>query len=219
MSKKVLLIPNIIICIVVSLILFIMPIEYKNKSTFFCVYCVYLFYNIFGCFLNFIITNNNLKNNINNIPIFNLYLLFNIFLMFILFVVRFINISTSLMIIILLIFVGIYSVLVYLLYNSKIHISNTENKIVTSIKDAKSWKVKIEIILSSSSKDKVISEKLNNLYEKVRYMDITSNEYTKTIDESINKVFSEIKENITIEEIEKLNCLLEERKIILKNNK
>ena len=218
MKKQYLLISNIIIFMIISVIVFILPIYLKNTASFICTYIIYLLFNVIGCIFNLKITEENLKKDLNNLPILNVYILLDIIFTIILFCSRCINISINIIIILLAMIIGIYVLILYSLYNAKKYINNKNDKIVSLTHNAKKWKNKLEILVLNN-KNADISNELKDLVEIVKYMDITSNDNTFEVDEKINMIFNKMKDNITIEEIKKLNTLFNERKIILKNNK
>ena len=218
MKKQHFLIPNIIICIIISLIVFIMPTEYKNAQSFKYIYIAYIAYNLIGCFINYKITSSKLNKDINNIPIINAYIVFNVVITIFLFIGRCFYISESITIILLLIFIGIYFIFAYSLYYAKVYINNRSEEIKNQTENTRNWKAKIEILKENNKEHEFMNE-INKLYETIKYMDMTSNNQTVEIDRKITQIIDSINNSITIDEIQQLNKLFNERKIILKNSK
>ena len=218
MKKQHFLIQNIIICIIISLIVFIMPTEYKNAQSFRYIYIAYIAYNLIGCFINYKITSSKLNKDINNIPLINAYIIFNVVITIFLFIGRCSYISESITIILLLIFIGIYFIFAYSLYYAKVYINNRNEEINNQTANTKYWKSKIEILKENNKKNEFTNE-INKLYETIKYMDMTSNNQTVEIDSKITQIIENINNNITINGIQQLNELFNERKIILKNSK
>ena len=75
------------------------------------------------------------------------------------------------------------------------------------------------IKLIKESLDYFNGEQINKLYETIKYMDMTSNNQTVEIDSKITQIIDSINNSITINEIQQLNELFNERKIILINSK
>lgn len=218
MRKQHFLIPNVVICIIISLIVFIMPVEYKNAQSFIYIYIAYIVYNLVGCFINYKITSRKLNKDINNIPLINAYITFNVIITILLFIGRCFYISESITTILILIFVGIYFILAYSLYYAREYINNRSEEIKNQTANTKSWKSKIEILKENNKNHELIKE-INVLYETIKYMDTTSNNETIEIDNKITQIIENITNNIDIDVIKQLNELLNERKIILKNSK
>ena len=218
MKRQHFLIPNVIICTIISLIVFILPVEYKNEQSFKYIYITYIAYNFIGCFINFTTTSSILKKDIHNIPFINMYIIFNIILTMFLFIGRCIYISENITIILLLVFIGIYFIFIYSLYYAKVYINNRSEKIKNQTANAKNWKTKIEIIKENNTNHELINE-INKLYETIKYMDVTSNDKTLEIDNKITKMIENLYNSININEIQQLNKLFNERTILLKNSK
>ena len=57
------------------------------------------------------------------------------------------------------------------------------------------------------------------MLETLKYMDITSNESIKDIDDEINELVKNLEKNIELETIKRIKKLVNKRKIVLKNEK
>ncbi len=216
--KKNYFIPNVIVFVIISIILFLLPLEYKNVSSFVFTYIVYIIFTGFGIYLVQKWPKGNLKKDVNNITILSMHALFQIILIILLFCSRCIFISEYLTLIILTVILGIYILLFYLFSQVKQLINKTEDKIIERTKNAQKWQAKLEILVLNNQ-NKNITKNLQKIYETVKYMDSTSHEEVQKVDEQINEIFSKIKDDITTVEIEQLTKLFNERKIILKNSK
>lgn len=217
MKAKNILIPNIIICIVVSIIAFLVPTNIPI-TTFLVTYVLYLLFQIFSWLLCIKTTEKDIKKRVNNTPIWMIYVLFHILFIILLFCSRCLKISFPLIIILCVILLGMYSLLIFLLYKTKNYIIQKDSQIKTTTQTTKSWKIRLEIIISKNKNDSLAKE-LNELYETLKYIDTTSNESTIQIDEKINNILNHKKETLTLEEIQQLDQLWKERSIILKNTK
>ena len=215
MNKKHFIIPASIIFLVVSLVVFLIPVDVKNTSSFIVTYCVYLLFNIFSILIIQKNTKNTVKEEINGLSIYYIYGVFNLILILLWVLTKFIYINVNISIIILLIASLIYGLLLYFLINSKKFINQKENNNIAKIKVVKKWLSKIEIILNENKDNK----DLNKLYEILRYMDHIPIEETQILDEKIENAIDNIVKNINKENIEKAIKLLNERNVILKNNK
>lgn len=208
--------PNIIICIVISLITIILPIETKNTASFIYNLTCFIVFNIIGCFINNRLIENDLKKNLNNIPAFSIYLIFDTLLTVLLFFSKIVNITISLSVILTLILFSIYFVIVYLLINAKKYINKHSNEVDNNTYDARNWLSSVEILVANEGKN---NKNLNRLYENLKYMDVTSNCSTSQIDTEINELIKKIEKSIDNETIYAIEKLLNKRKVILKNKK
>lgn len=216
MKNLKIIIPNIVMCIIVCLIAVILPIEIKNTTSFIYTLICYIFFNIVGCFLSIKMMENTLSKNIHNIPIMYIYIIFDILLTIILFFSRCLNISISISIILTLIFFAIYFIIIYSLIYAKGYINNNEDKIRENTYNAKNWISSIEILVNNEEKN---NKDLEELLETLKYMDITSNESIKDIDDEINELVKNLEKNIELETIKRIKKLVNKRKIVLKNEK
>ena len=69
------------------------------------------------------------------------------------------------------------------------------------------------------TKEERYNKELNNLYDILKYMDVTSNKATNEIDNEINELINVIEKKVELETINSIEKLLNKRKIILKNEK
>lgn len=210
------ILPNIIICIVISLVAIILPVEIKNTTSFIYNLICFIVFNIIGCFVNNSLIENNLKKDLNNTPVFYLYIIFNILLVILLFISKVVNITINISIILTLILFTIYFLMVYSLIHAKKYINNHNDKIDKNTYNVRNWISTIEILLTKEGKN---NKDLNKLYETLKYMDVTSNDSTYEIDSEINELIKKVKKNIEKETILSIEKLVNERKIILKNGK
>lgn len=134
----------------------------------------------------------------------------------ILFFSRCINISISISIILTLIFFAIYFIIIYSLIYAKGYINNNEDKIRENTYNAKNWMSSIEILLNNEEKN---NKDLEELLETLKYMDITSNESIKDIDDEINELVKNLEKNIELQTIKCIKKLVNKRKIVLKMKK
>ena len=214
MNKKHFFVPSLIFFIALSCIVLLVPIEIKNFVAFSIIFASIIFFNITSIL---IISRNiisKIDKDIYNIPAGCIYIIFNILLFVLLLISKIIYISTNVLMILLISIVAIYSILMYFLLGAKNYIIDRGNDKRNNIAYHKKWLTKIEIIKANNYSDSV-----NELYEKIKYMDPIQIEETKTIDEKIDKIFEEIADNVTEKQIENLNKLINERNIVLKNNK
>lgn len=216
MKNLKIIIPNIVMCIIVCLVAVILPIEIKNTTSFIYTLICYIFFNIVGCFLSTKMMENTLSKNIHNIPTMYIYVIFDILLTIILFFSRCINISISISIILTLILLAIYFIIIYSLIYAKGYINNNENKIREKTYNAKNWISSIEVLVNNEEKN---NKDLEELLEILKYMDITSKESMKDIDDEINELVKSLEKNIELETIKCIKKLVNKRKIILKNEK
>ena len=208
--------PNIIVCIVLSLIAIILPIVPQNTISFIYSLCCFILFNIIGCFINNRLIENNLKKDLNNIPTFYLYIIFDILLTLLLFVQKIISISINLAVILTMILFTAFFVMAYLLINAKKYINNHDEEVYKKTCNSKKWITSIEYLLT---KEERYNKELNNLYDILKYMDVTSNKATNEIDNEINELINVIEKKVELETINSIEKLLNKRKIILKNEK
>ena len=98
------------------------------------------------------------------------------------------------------------------------YIENTQNKNDMKMSKCKNWQMQIEILINNEKNNKCIND-LKLLFEDIKYSDYSSNEATKNIDTEIDNIIENLKQNLTTENIETLRTKINERRIILKNNK
>lgn len=216
MKNNKLIIPNIVVSIVIVLLSLILPVEIKNTASFFYTMICFILFNLVGCFMNVKITENNLRKDINNIPIIYIYVVFDIILAIYLIISKCINVTINISVILTLIMFTIYFVIVYSLIHAKKYINGNSEKVYEKIYDAKKWLTSIEILVKNEGK---YNKELSNLYEMLKYMDLTSNESTYEIDNEINTLINKIEKKVDLETITSIEKLVNKRKIVLKNER
>lgn len=218
MNKNNFIVPNIIITIIISVIYFLSSIKNLGSSIFYIVYALFLGFNILGCIIIGRKIRNKIKEDINIAQFIIVYSVFYFFSTVILFLNRngIFSLNTILMI-----YTGIYgfySIITYLLSNSMKYLENNQNKNDMKTSKCKNWQMQIEILINNEKNNKCIND-LKLLFEDIKYSDYSSNEATKNIDTEIDNIIENLKQNLTTENIETLRTKINERRIILKNNK
>ena len=218
MSKKHFLIPSIIIVLIISIIILLIPIKIQYELGFIITYLYYLIFNILSLFVICKNTSSILKKDILNVSVIYIYIFLNIITIVLLVFSKFIFINTSIVVILNLILVLISFVLFFFLINGNKLIINQEEKIVNKTKRVSDLETRIEILLNNCT-DKDIKKDLTNLYEIVKYMDPVENDVTRELDIKIDNLLKKIEKDIDINSIKELIKLINERKVIIENNK
>ncbi len=218
MSKKHFLIPSIIIVLIISIIILLIPIKIQNELGFIITFLYYLIFNILSLFVICKNTSSILKKDILNVSVIYIYIFLNIITIVLLVFSKFIFINTSIVVILNLILVLISFVLFFFLINGNKLIINQEEKIVNKTKRVSDLETRIEILLNNCT-DKDIKKDLTNLYEIVKYMDPVENDVTRELDIKIDNLLKKIEKDIDINSIKELIKLINERKVIIENNK
>ena len=215
MNKKHFIIPAIIIFIVATLIVFLIPVDIQNTSSFVFAYCAYLLFNIFSILVIEKNMRNIVKEEVHGVSIYYIFGIFNFIILSLWVSTKLIYINTNILVIILLIILLIYTLLLYALVHGKNFINRKEVDKGNHIELIKKWLSKVEIFLNDDKNNK----KLKEIYELLRYMDPISIEETQDVDKKIDDVMNTIIKNVDEENLEKVIKLLNERNIILKNYK
>ena len=218
MSKKHFLIPSIIIVLIISIIILLISIKIQNELGFIITFLYYLIFNILSLFVICKNTSSILKKDILNVSVIYIYIFLNIITIVLLVFSKFIFINTSIVVILNLILVLISFVLFFFLINGNKLIINQEEKIVNKTKRVSDLETRIEILLNNCT-DKDIKKDLTNLYEIVKYMDPVENDVTRELDIKIDNLLKKIEKDIDINSIKELIKLINERKVIIENNK
>lgn len=218
MSKKHFLIPSIIIVLIISIIILLIPIKIQNELGFIITFLYYLIFNILSLFVICKNTSSILKKDILNVSVIYIYIFLNIITIVLLVFSKFIFINTSIVVILNLILVLISFVLFFFLINGNKLIINQEEKIVNKTKRVSDLETRIEILLNNCT-DQDIKKDLTNLYEIVKYMDPVENDVTRELDIKIDNLLKKIEKDIDINSIKELIKLINERKVIIENNK
>ena len=140
------ILPNIIICIVISLVAIILPVEIKNTTSFIYNLICFIVFNIIGCFVNNSLIENNLKKDLNNTPVFYLYIIFNILLAILLFISKVVNITINISIILTLILFTIY--FLFILSDSCFFAEHCKASVLFLIFTPFSCKIRFKVFLS-----------------------------------------------------------------------
>lgn len=218
MNKNNFIVPNIIITIIISVTYFLSPIKNLEFSIFYIVYALFLGFNILGCIIIGRKIRNKIKKDINITQFIIVYSVFYFFSTVILFLTRNGIFSLNTILIIYTGIYGFYSIITYLLSNSMKYLENNQNKNDMKMSKCKNWQMQLEILIKNEKSNKFIND-LKLLFEDIKYSDYSSNQATNDIDTEIDDLIENLKQNLTTENIEILKRKINERKIILKNNK
>ncbi|HIR58674.1 MAG TPA: hypothetical protein IAB38_01350 [Candidatus Onthousia excrementipullorum] len=218
MSKKHFLIPSIIIVLIISIIILLIPIKIQNELGFIITFLYYLIFNMLSLFVICKNTSSLLKKDMLNVSVIYIYIFLNIITIVFLIFSKLIFINTSIVVILNLILALISFILLFFLINGNKLIINQEEKIVNKTKRVSDLETRVEILLNNCT-DKDIKKDLTNLYETVKYMDPVENDVTSELDIKIDNLLKKIEKNIDINSIKELIKLINERKVIIENNK
>ena len=218
MKKNNFAIPLFVVVIVVSLILFIIPYDSYNFTSYLLLNIFFLVFNVCSYFLIMKNTENNLKKDIYNLPLFKVFLSFDFLIFILLLIFRFIEISVIWSVIAILIVSALYFGYVYFVVLGVNHIKNKDDEIKEKTKKHDVWISNTERLIINNENDEMKKD-LNDLLELIKYMDPVSSESTKEIDEKIDNIFEKLSKEVNKENLDKISKLLKERKVIIKNNK
>lgn len=218
MDRKKIIIPSIVTILILSLIIFIIPIEPKNETGFIISFIYYLVSNLTIIFLISKNTSSKLKKDILNISTIYVYVLLTVISTIFLFLSKILLISTPIILILLLALILISFISLYFLINGINFINSQEEKVSIKIQNVNSWKTEIEIILNNCENEELKKE-LTELYELIKYMDPISNDITNELDSKINQLIEQLKHDPSSELIKNIYKIVDERKVLISNNK
>lgn len=218
MNRKKIIIPSIVTIIILSLIIFLIPIEPKNETGFIISFTYYLISNLTILFLISKNTSLELKKDILNVSTIYVYILLTIISTIFLFLSKVLLISTPIILILLLVLILISFISLYFLINGISFINSQEEKISIKTQNVNNWKTEIEIILNNCEKEELKKE-LIELYELIKYMDPISNDITMELDSKINQLIEQLKEDTNSKLIKEIYKIVNERKVLISNNK
>lgn len=218
MNKKNFLIPNITIFLITSTIILLIPIKIQNKTGFIITFLYYLIFNILSSFTICKNTNSIIKQDILNLSIIYLYIILDIVTIIILLLSKIIFINTNIIVILNFILLLISLIIFFFMIKANKFIIAKNENIEVKTQVVNNWKIRIELLFNNNT-NQDITDNLKNLYENLKYIDPIENEITKELDKNIERLIKELEINLNSNSINKIIKLLNERKVLINNNK
>lgn len=218
MNNKNLIPISIVTITITTLIAILLPLPIRNNTAFIISIIVYLLYGAFSILLNNIIKKDKPSKNIKNIPIYYYYLIALVLIYISVIANKLIFIDTAILIIMYLIIGFVFFFIIYGLYLGVNRLNKREEINKEKRNCYNEWLSNLELLLKEDLKDKE-KNKINELYELIKYSDSLSIEETSELDKDISKLIDKLNNNIDFDLLDDIKKKVNKRISIIKNNK